>query len=700
MKQIYNWRKATVFDTEGDGLLDIISKFHVLCCELSNGVKTSIKGDDVERIKKFFKYHIDNEIPVVAHFAVFFDIPAVEKVLGIDLSKLMVIDTVAVSWYLNVNRNTHGLDSFFEDYGIAKPKVDDWEGLTYEEYENRCVEDVKINVALWEDLKERLISMYTKTKEMIDNGLVDGLRTSKDEFCYLDQYKGTSTVDQYIDRILTFLMFKLDCARLQEVTRFKVDVELLEKQIEDLDGKIESSKEELVVVMPKIPKYSKRNKPAEPYKKNGELSVSGTNWNALTDKIGILNEDGDEVVRRVSETCLEELVGYKEPNVNSPMQLKDWFFSLGWVPKTFKYVKDKEAQQIWVDSGFQKKLKPKPRLIPQINMEGEEGKELCDSILELAEDVPEILAYSKYSMIKHRLDTLKGFLREMDEDGYLKARIGGFTNTLRVKHRELVNLVGVDKPYGEYIRGVLTCAEDEILLGTDLSSLEDRVKHHFMIVHDPDYVETMLEEDFDPHILMAFSSGMITEQEYLDFKKGIKPDHVKAARKAGKSTNYASVYNAGAETIARSAGVSTAEGKRLHEGYWKLNWAVKTIAEEQCVITDKKGLSWLINPINGFCYSLRKESDKFSTLCQGTGSFFFDMWVDNMLEEQQRRYGKKTLSGSWHDEFVLCLKDSIRNRGIVEGMVIDAIHKVNETFRLRRDLGCDVQFGKRYSEIH
>lgn len=700
MKQIYNWRKATVFDTEGDGLLDIISKFHVLCCELSNGVKTSIKGDDIERIKKFFKYHIDNEIPVVAHFAVFFDIPAVEKVLGIDLSKLMVIDTVAVSWYLNVNRNTHGLDSFFEDYGIAKPKVDDWEGLTYEEYENRCVEDVKINVALWEDLKERLIEMYTKTKEMIDGGFVQGLRASEDEFCYLDQYKGTSTVDQYINRILTFLMFKLDCARLQEVTRFKVDVELLKTQIEDLDGKIESSKEELVVVMPKIPKYSKRNKPAKPYKKNGDLSASGTNWNMLMDKIDTMNEQGDIIVRKVDEECLEELVSYQEPNVNSPKQLKDWFFSLGWVPKTFKYVKDKEAQQLWVDSGFQKKLKPKPRLIPQINMEGDEGKELCDSIMELAEEVPEILAYSKYSMVKHRLDTLKGFLRDMDEDGYLKARIGGFTNTLRVKHRELVNLVGVDKPYGEYIRGVLTCAEDEILLGTDLSSLEDRVKHHFMIVHDPVYVETMLAEDYDPHLYTALSSGMITQKEFDDYKNGIKPDHVKAARKAGKSTNYASVYNAGAETIARSAGVSPAEGKNLHEGYWKLNWAVKTIAEEQCVITDKSGLSWLINPINGFCYSLRKESDRFSTLCQGTGSFFFDMWVDNMLEDQYQRYGKKTLSGSWHDEFVLRLKDTSKSRSLVEGMVFDAIHKVNKVFKLRRDLGCDVQFGRRYSEIH
>lgn len=121
-----------------------------------------------------------------------------------------------------------------------------------------------------------------------------------------------------------------------------------------------------------------------------------------------------------------------------------------------------------------------------------------------------------------------------------------------------------------------------------------------------------------------------------------------AARKKGKTTNYASVYNAGPAKIAQAAGVSLKEGKALHEAYWKLNWAVKAIAEEQVVVRDSKGNKWLVNPINGFCYALRKESDRFSTLAQGTGSFFFDMWVDNILMETEKRYGKKTLTGSFH----------------------------------------------------
>lgn len=177
-------------------------------------------------------------------------------------------------------------------------------------------------------------------------------------------------------------------------------------------------------------------------------------------------------------------------------------------------------------------------------------------------------------------------------------------------------------------------------------------------------------------------------------------DRIKAARKAGKSTNYASVYNAGAEAIARAAGVDLATGKLLHTSYWKLNHAVKLIAEEQCIIEDSRKLKWLVNPINGFAYSLRKDSDRFSTLCQGTGSYFFDMWVDSVLEKMYNVYKVKRLTGSWHDELVLSFKDLPTYKDRFEGMVKDSINDVNTTYKLRRPLGCEVQFGYRYSDIH
>lgn len=192
----------------------------------------------------------------------------------------------------------------------------------------------------------------------------------------------------------------------------------------------------------------------------------------------------------------------------------------------------------------------------------------------------------------------------------------------------------------------------------------------------------------------------------LDEMKKLPKDEQKAliqrisdARAVGKTVNYASVYKAGAAKIAITAKISKEEAEVALEGYWKLNWAVLEIEKEQVVI-EAGGGKWLINPINGHCYSLRSEKDIFSTLAQGTGSFFFDMWVDKILEGQFEKWGKKTLTGSFHDEVVLVLRDNEKFKGEMEGIVNTAINKVSEQFKVRRKLGCEVQFGQRYSDIH
>ena len=687
-------------DIEADNLLDDATKIHVLSFKLADKKIQSIEGANKERLIAFFNYHIEKNIPVVMHNGILYDTPLAEKILGVDLSKLMVIDTLALSWYLNVERSVHGLDSFFGDYGIEKPKIEDWENLSYEDYRNRCVEDVKINVALWEDFKDRLYDMYTRAKQHIDSGLVDGKRVSADEVCYIDQYKNSSSVEDYIDRIITFLCHKMDITRLKEVTRFKADKQNIEKDLLELEGFIESAKTELESVMPQVAKYIKKTKPEECFKKNGEPSATGLNWQKALSNVGKFDNFGNELSKWVSETELKVLSKYAPPNINGSQQIKDFLFSKGWEPQTFKYDVDEEAKKAWADSGFKKHLKPKPRKIPQINKDGDNGKELCPSVIALAEVVPEIMAYAKYSVIKHRYGVLKGFLRDMSEDEYLKGRNGGFTNTLREQHRELVNLVAASKPYGKYIRGGLIAEEGKVLCGSDMSSLEDRVKHHFMIPFDPDYVATMMEEDFDPHILMALTSKLITEEEFKEFKKGNKTEKTKTARQVGKQAGYSCVYGAGAEKISLSTKVSLDLAKQLHEGYWKLNWSVKAIAESLCVITDKKGLKWLINPINGFCYNIRSDKDRFSTLCQGTGSFMFDMWVDTFLNKIHNKWGTKRLNFTAHDELVISPKDNQTIKNMIKSFLLGSVEEVNDRFKLRRKLGCDVQFGYRYSEIH
>jgi len=184
----------------------------------------------------------------------------------------------------------------------------------------------------------------------------------------------------------------------------------------------------------------------------------------------------------------------------------------------------------------------------------------------------------------------------------------------------------------------------------------------------------------------------------LDDMKGLTPqqqerefNRIDKVRHLGKSTNYASQYGAGGPTIARSAGIPEKEGIKLHSAYWSKNWAVKAIAED-CVVKVCKGQKWLLNPISGIWHFLKADKDRFSTLCQGTGTFLFDMWLKNILEE------RKQMTGQMHDECIMEITKG--NRDKMTKILKDAVHKVNEEYQLNRDLDCDISFGGSYSEIH
>lgn len=49
---------------------------------------------------------------------------------------------------------------------------------------------------------------------------------------------------------------------------------------------------------------------------------------------------------------------------------------------------------------------------------------------------------------------------------------------------------------------------------------------------------------------------------------------------------------------------------------------------------------------------------------------------------------------------MLVFKDTPRFRDIFKDILESSIKEVSVEFKLRRELGCDVQFSDRYSEVH
>ncbi len=614
---------AAIFDLEGDGLVP--TKIHVVSVNVGGKKKSLTNYDDM---RKFFL----NAKTLVGHNIVLFDIPVVERILQIKV-KARLIDTLPLSWYLYPKKLVHGLDAWGKELGVDKPPIDDWDNLPLEEYIHRCEEDVEITRLLWEKLRKELIHLYEGKKEA--------------------------------DRFLRYLEFKMTCARKQEELGWKLDVEKVEQLLAKLEPMIEEKKAELLKAMPKVPVIKKKTRPAKPFKKDGTLSATGAKWFNLLAKKGL-----PENYRGV----VEVVDGYVDPNPSSHIQKKDWLYSLGWEPITFKYDRDKTTNEV--------------KKIPQIKSLDEDG-ELCDSVKELAEKEPAILVLQGLGILEHRVSVLKGFRDNVGADGRIKAQVAGLTNTLRFKHKTIVNLPGVNKPYGKEIRGCLIASEGHKLIGSDQAALEDRTKQHYMYDYDPEYVEEMKKPGFDPHLDLAFLAKALT-REQIEKHKRKEEDH-SGLRHVYKTTNYTCTYGATPPTIARAAKTSLEEGERLHRIYWERNWSILKIAEDQVVKT-VKGQKWLFNPVSKFWYSLRFEKDRFSTLNQGTGVFCFDTWVREVTKFELWPVGQ------FHDEIIL---DSPEEK--VEEhkeILLIAVGKTNNKLKLNRELDVGIQDGYTYADIH
>lgn len=640
-------------DIETTGLLEQMQKqenpkLHNFCAiDIETPLTILYEGHQKKELQAF----LDEGHTLIMHNGKLFDGEALEF-LGYKLGNTKIIDTLALSWYLEPMRLRHGLAEYGEEFGVPKPPIEDWENLTQEEYNHRVKEDCKIQKRLWQRQVAKLNKLY---------GTEPGAH----------------------DKIIAYLMHKMDEFKQQQRNRWKLDVEGAIALQDQLAKEIEEKTEALRQVMPKVPVYVVRKRPAKPFLKSGELSATGQKWKELTESLNLPFEHNEDI-----KVLKEWVVG----NPASPVQIKAWLDSLGWEPETFKFVRGENGEP--------------DRNIPQINLK---GGEICRSVKDLIPKEPGIEHIAGLGILNHRYSVVNGFLRD-NVNGELTARMQGLTNTLRVQHKECVNLPSLRVKYGKELRGLLVARPGKRLLGSDLSSLEDRLKHHFQWKLDPEYVKSQMTKGFDPHNAIAVIARLMTQEEadwYAWYKGADESEHTEELdkkfkrldeiRAVGKSTNYACQYGAGVKTVARTAKVSEKVAKKLHEAYHKMNWSIAKIASMMVVKKTDFG-DWQINPINKMWYSLRSDKDRFSTLIQGTGSYILDLWLYHAERLAKQRGLTWVLVGQFHDELVLEIDEDKEEES--RQLIADALEKVNQQLKLNRELACDIKFGDRYSDIH
>ena len=613
-----------VIDVEADGLVEGATKIHCLSYMQPDdtSVNTLHNYDDMRDL-------LLNEKGLIGHNIIRYDVPLLNKLLGIRIQSRL-FDTLPMSWVLDPCRSRHGLDSFFPDFGIKKPTIEDWHNLSPSDYAHRCEQDVLITQALWKSLLKRFMFLYKDKVEL--------------------------------DKFFRYLEFKMYCASEAEAQGWKLNVQLATCLVNKWTRLQEDKVAELSDVMPMRKLMKVQTRPKVCYKKDGSVSANGKKWFALLDEHGLPSTYNKEVT---------VVRGVEAANPNSTDQVKDWLNSLGWKPCTHKYNKDK-------DTGKEKK-------VPQVRKNGE----LTESVKLLIDKNPVVKVLDGLTIIQHRLGIVKGFL-ECEHNGYVKAEIDGLTNTFRFKHKKpLVNLPGVDKPWGKEIRSCLVAPEGTVLCGADMTSLEDTTKRHYMKPYDPEYVEEMSRDGFDPHLDLAKHAGMISQDDIDKHHRG--EVDLKSLRKNFKVVNYSATYGVGAAKLSRETGMSVDESQKLLDAYWERNWSVKEFAESQ-EVREINNEMWIQNPVSKFWHSLRYKKDAFSTINQSTGSYCFDKWV------AYYRSRRSNIVGQFHDESINVVRKGDEKEHT--RILYWAVDKLNEQLKLNVELGIDVQYGNNYAEIH
>lgn len=647
-----NLDNVYVCDLECDGLLDVLTKLHVLSVGWRDkqgkwNIKSTTKEEDV---KKLFE---NPSNIIVGHYFLGFDVRALKKLFPNIQFNAFIIDTLPLSWYLYNQRSSHGLDSWGSDVGIEKPPIEDWEGLSFEEYKHRCEEDVKININIWHKFLKLLRKLYSTDQEIIS--------------------------------IIKNCNFKIELQVLQEENKIKLDVEKCKENLTYLEGIIEEKTEELKSIMPKIENKVRRKRPKSLYKKNGDLSVAGEKWRKLTEGCGLDLEYNGEI---------DEVVSYDEPNPQSNVQIKDFLFSKGWKPKLFKDGANGP--------------------VPQLR---DDDKNLCKSIISMIDEFPELKALDGLSVAQHRAGYLKGFLETMDENGYIKASWHGMAKTWRVKHiKPIVNLPANDSDYGELVRSVLIAPKGKIFVNADLASLEDKTKQIGIYDLDKKYVDQLNIKGYDAHLTIALRAGFMTEDEvsfYNWYKKedksrddegfpksfsGLSDEDLKEAfgkltkvRKTAKTTNYAATYNASAKKIGETADIPLKEAKIFHKAYWDLNWAIKKLADS---FETKKvdGREWIYSPFTKTWLLLTAQHIKFSAVNQNFGAKIFDLWAYFLIQS-----GVKPIM-SMHDEMSWYIDEGDEEK--TKEVVQNAINRVNKIFNHPIKFEASPEFAKSYGDVH
>lgn len=297
-------------DSETNGLLDEVTKFHCICfsplnedifhvfCDY-NQINKDLRRNFEDQGIKFYPtewylklLNSPKTTGICIHNIFGYDLPVFKKLSRIEYDhksingrSIEIVDSLVLSQYLKPDRKppkgckgAHGLESWGVRLGICKPKIEDWSNQPLHIYVNRVIEDVKINKATYFTLQKEIDNVAIPNGSKLGNWYIPLKMSHKVRYLMQKQEE-------------TGICFDIEKAK-DLVSNIKKEMHEIEDEVEKELGERELPTN----LQPKFPSscFKKAFDYEKPYKKTGGLKKQTTDYLI---KIGIVEEEQENYIK-------------------------------------------------------------------------------------------------------------------------------------------------------------------------------------------------------------------------------------------------------------------------------------------------------------------------------------------------------------------------------------------------------------------
>lgn len=652
-----------IFDLESDGLLDKISKVHVLSATDEAGVVQRHVGHDA--IVQWFNGLRPESHTLVGHNVLGFDLPALFKVLRLRW-KGEVVDTLRLSCLYEPDVfGGHSLEAWGQRLGFNKMDYkgeckrlgieDPWAQYTplMGDY---CDMDVRVTQRVYESL----MATRKATSDKVNWALSERIEHDFAKWFALQGQRGV-----YIDQAHSRALKASIEAEMAEIS-VRVEPMLPPKPL---------NQGETADVTPPKRQLNKAGKPtAFAERWFDQVQEVGGQWQGL--KFG----------KWVKLPFHEPMADHAPMTLADQVHIKAWLMEQGWKPTIWSYKKapDKNGKLRIQRDANGKPIKTHPKFHDQ-------GK-LCEGLEAIHSEFPAVKDVVRWIVLRHRLGLVSSILDAIRPDGRVTADgIPHGTPTGRVAHITVCNIPKAEKAVvlGKECRAMFAAKGTNTFVGVDASGLELRMLAHY--IGNPGFNETILrgkkrdDADYDGvdeiHTLLWNACNPLVP-----------------SRSIQKNVTYGWLYGAGDDKLGQTAGHPEARaadaGKRIRAAMVSSVPGLEKLMEA-CEFAAKRG--W-IKAIDGRRIAIRSKHAVLNTLLQSAGSICVKVATNYMNEQIVARGLRAWQVIHMHDEVQLeCHPDDAQAAG---ELFVEGLKHAGKLFNLTIPLDGEVKLGRNWAETH